>query len=205
MSAIRSTSSARKRPLAVEREPRGGDVVAALRVAEEMLAAVGDPLHRPREPLRRQRRPARIRDRRTAWCRSRRRRRASPPASSSGAIFSTSSHRMSRMAWLPWLPSVSVSRSVAGIDLGDDAAGVEIVGDQPLIDDVERDRARGAARRRARSRGHRRAGLEGEIAGLAAATPAQRPGRARLRRRSHAAAAPSRWRSPRPRPWRARW
>src|SRR5262249_58562794 len=43
-----------KTPLAVERELRRRDVVAALCVAEEMLAAVGDPFHRPPEPPRRQ-------------------------------------------------------------------------------------------------------------------------------------------------------
>src|SRR5262245_26375765 len=41
-----------KTPIAVECELRRRDVVATLRVAEEMLAAVGDPFHRPREALR---------------------------------------------------------------------------------------------------------------------------------------------------------
>ena len=37
----------------VERQFGGRDVVAALRIAEEMLGAVGDPFHRTLEPLRR--------------------------------------------------------------------------------------------------------------------------------------------------------
>src|SRR2546430_17466716 len=45
---------AEKTPVAVERELRRRDVVATLRVAEEMLAAVGDPFHRLGEPPRRQ-------------------------------------------------------------------------------------------------------------------------------------------------------
>src|SRR5262249_56601563 len=44
----------KKTPIAVKCQLRRRDVVAALRVAEEMLAAVGDPFHRPLEALRRQ-------------------------------------------------------------------------------------------------------------------------------------------------------
>ncbi len=50
------------------------------------------------------------------------------------------------------------------IDFGDDAAGVEIVGDQPLIDQGERDRARRAGEGLRGRTGVAEAGLEGEIA-----------------------------------------
>ena len=62
--------------LVVERELRGRDIVAAVAVAEEVLGAVAHPFHRLARASRRRPRPARIRDRETAWCRSRRRHRA---------------------------------------------------------------------------------------------------------------------------------
>ena len=62
--------------LVVERELRGRDIVAAVAVGEEMLGAVGDPFHRLAQALARRPRRAHIRDRETAWCRSRRRHRA---------------------------------------------------------------------------------------------------------------------------------
>ena len=52
----------------------------------------------------------------------------------------------------PWLPSVSVMRSVRGIVFGDDAAGLQIVGDEALLTMLERDDLRrlGEGRRRSR-------------------------------------------------------
>ena len=61
----------------VERELGLGDVVAPLRIAEEMLAAVADPGDRTAELASRPRPRADIRDSRRPWCRSRRRHRPS--------------------------------------------------------------------------------------------------------------------------------
>ena len=70
-----STRIARKRPFVVQRHLGRRDIVAALRVADEMLGAVGAPHDRAAEPPRGLDARADIRDRRRSWCRSRRRRR----------------------------------------------------------------------------------------------------------------------------------
>ena len=57
----------------VEREGAGRDVVAAVRVGQEMLVAVGHPFDRPAERLRRLHRQRIFPVVEAPWCRSRRR------------------------------------------------------------------------------------------------------------------------------------
>ena len=64
-----------------QRHLRGRDVVAALRVAHEVIGAVGGPFDGLAQLSARRPQSARIRDRETVWCRSRRRRRDRSPAS----------------------------------------------------------------------------------------------------------------------------
>ena len=73
MLATISTRSARMRPSWSSATSAVVDMVAALRVGEEMLAAVGDPLHRPAELLRRLHRQRIFPVVEALWCRSRRR------------------------------------------------------------------------------------------------------------------------------------
>ncbi len=117
--------------LVVERHARGGDVVAALAVAEEMLAALGHPFHRLPRAFRRHRRQRIFAIGKELG------------AEAAADIGRDDPHLVRRD--LEHLAANDVADDVAAlaadgervaiaIVLGDDAAGVEIVGDQPLID-----------------------------------------------------------------------
>ena len=69
---------------------------------------------------------------------------------------------ISRMMWLPWLPSVSVI--ALAVVFGDHAAGIHVVGHQPLVDDGQFDRARGLRECRFGRGSVAQLGFEGEIA-----------------------------------------
>ena len=136
-----------------------------MRIGEEMLVAVRDPFDRPAQPLRRHRgqRIFAIAEQLGAEAA------AHIGCHHPHAVGRNPQHVIAKNVadGVAALAAERERQPPAGlIEFGNDAAGVEIIGRQPLIDHVERDRAR---RRREGPRG--RAGiaethLEGEIAGL---------------------------------------
>ena len=120
MSAIEVDVEREEAAIAVERKLRRRDVVAALRIAEKMLAAVGDPFHRPPELPR-----GEGRERIFAIGKELGAEAAADigrhHAHLVGGDLEHVRHSTSRTLWLPWLPSVSVKR--VSVVFGDDRRG----------------------------------------------------------------------------------
>ena len=121
----------------VEREFRGGDVVAALRIADEMLGAVGDPLHRALELLRRNGRERIFAERKQLG------------AEAAAGVRIDHAHLLRRNvedhlaqdiadAVRPLAAERQREAILGFVVFGNDRAGVEIVGDEPLVDDGQR-------------------------------------------------------------------
>ena len=184
--------------LVVERELRRGDVVAALRVAEEMLGALGDPGHRLLELLRGERgqRVFAIDEQ--------------LGAEAAADVRRHHAHLLRRQ--LEHLAQAcrggsgcpgcraSASGGRARVVFGDDAAGVEIVGDQALVDQRQRHACAARSPSPLRSEPARRAPPRRRDCPAGPARPAPRPSPAPPPRRSRAAAAAIRCRWLRRRP-----
>ena len=143
-------------PLVVERQPRAGDVVAAVAVAEKMLGALANPFHRPAQPLGGNRRQRIFAIGKQLG------------AEAAADVGRDDAHAVGRQ--LEHIAADDVADDVAALTaerervavavvFGDDPAGIHVIRNQPLIDDGERDGLRrlrerrlGEPRRPARSR-----------------------------------------------------
>ena len=161
MSATISSVEREEAALVVERQPRGGDVVAAMAVAEKMFGAIANPFHRLAQPLGRDRGQRIFAIGKQLG------------AEAAADIGRHHAHLVERQ--LEHLAADDVADDVAALAaerqrvavavvFGDHAAGIHVIRDQPLIDDGERDRARGLRERRLGGSRIAELGLEGEIA-----------------------------------------
>ena len=106
----------------VERHLGDRDVVAALRVAQEVLGAVGGPVDRPRK--------CSAATAQSGYSRYMKILVPNPPPTSGvttrmrwGSTFRMCLARISRMSWLPWLPRVRVQRFVDASNSATQARG----------------------------------------------------------------------------------
>ena len=175
MSATVSTSSARKRPSASSASVAVGHVVATLRIAEEMLAALGYPPHRLSQPLRRygDQRVLAIRKELGAEAAAHVGRHHPHPVARDleDVVAQNVADRVAALAG-------ERQRDAVAVGLANDSASVEIVGDEALVDHRERNGARGIGESLPRCGRIAKRRLEREIAGPI--RPHQR--RARLER-----------------------
>ncbi len=146
--------------LVVEREPRGGDIVAAVAVAEEMLGALAYPFHRPAQPLGGNRGERIFAIGKQLG------------AEAAADVGRHHTHAVGRDAQHVVADDVADDvaalaaereRIALAVVFGDHAAGIHVVGHQPLIDDGQLDRARGLRERGLGGVRIAQLSLEGEI------------------------------------------
>ena len=160
--------------IGIEGEPGGGVIVAPLGIAEEVLAAVGDPFHRAFEPLRRDRRKRVFAIGKQLGAEA-----AADIRRHHAQLFRRDlEHRIGENVAHEVRALAAERQSDAvrcRVVFGDHGAGVEKIGDEALIDDAQRN---DLGRRRKCVRGRALVAerhLEGGIAGVS------RPHRRRAR------------------------
>ena len=148
-------------PLVVERQPRARDVVAAVAVAEKMFGAIANPFHRPAQALGGDRGQRIFAIGKQLG------------AEAAADVGRDDAHLVGRDAQDIVADDVADDvaalaaereRVALAVVFGDHAAGIEIIGHQPLIDDGQLDGPRGLREGRLGRRRVAEFGLEGEIA-----------------------------------------
>ena len=153
MSATISSSSARKRPLSSTRQPRGRNIVAAVAVGEEMLGALADPFHRLAQAL-----GGDGGERIFAIGKQLGAEAAADIGRDDAHLLRRQLHHVAGDDVADDVAALAAERQrvAVAVVFGDHAAGVEIIGDQPLVDDGELDDLVRPWRRRLSSRPRRR-------------------------------------------------
>ena len=127
-------------PLVVEREFCGRDIVAAVAVAEKMFAAVGDPFHRLAQLLRRHRGQRVFAIGKQFGAEA-----AADVGRDDAHLLRRQFHHRAADDVADDVAALAAERQrvAVAVVFGDHAAGVHVVGDEALVDNGQRHRARG--------------------------------------------------------------
>ena len=126
--------------LLVDRQPRGGDIVAAVAVAEEMLGAIANPFDRAAQPFSRNRGQRIFAIRKQLGAEA-----AADVRRDHPHLFGRQLHHRAADDVADDMAALAAEREriALAVVFGDHAAGIEIIGHQPLIDDRQFDNTRG--------------------------------------------------------------